>query len=54
MSISSLSKRNANVNVNADADAVGKVGSNNLEFCGLWWKGWMDEMETEGYNIFWS
>lgn len=26
-----------------------------LDFCGLWWKGWMDGwMETEGYNTFWE
>lgn len=44
MSISSLSKRNVNVNVNVNvtADAVGKVGKNDLDFCGLRWKGWMD------------
>lgn len=50
MSISSLSKRNVNVNVNANA--VGKVGKNEIGFLWFWWKGWMDEMETEGCNNF--
>lgn len=28
--------------MNVIADAMGKVGKNDLDFCGLWWKGWMD------------